>query len=191
MVTSRTLLAGGLAVIAIIALASVVLLQQVAISQLRSQTMYVTIPMIYSFTKTIPATQTVTQTVTPQIGSTTTSLPTGPYVLIAYSGQTLSSGYSCTPASGNAFLAVMITVQNHGYDSVFVSPIDFYVVIGNQQYAYSPETYSCIGSNLSSISVLNGLSVTGWLLYEVPANYGTFNLLWDHPSSVNVQYVHQ
>lgn len=138
-------------------------------------------------------TQSVTQTVTQQIGratSTTASL-SGSYVLVTYRGIANSTYYSCSPSSGDVFLAVKVTIENHGYASVFVSPLDFYVIVGNQQYPYSIGTYSCIGNGLSSISVLNGLSVTGWLLYEVPADYGTFSLLWNHPNSVSVQYIQQ
>ncbi len=191
MVTSRTLLAGGLAVIAIIALASVVVLQQVAISQLRSQTMYVTIPMIYSVTGTMLVTQTVTQTVTPQIGSTTTPIMSGtPYVLITYSAQTMNSIGFSTPVTGNTFLAVYVKAENHGYDRVYVYRADFYVIVGSQQFQYSSSTFS-LSNYLPSTDVFNGLSVAGYVVYEVPANYGTFTLFWDHPSNVNVQYVHQ
>jgi len=75
----------------------------------------------------------------------------------------------------------------------------WYVVINNQEY---PEYgWQCIGDMLNSgMDVLNGLSVTGWLLFQVPANYGTFSLVWvdEHneglnavPSNYNIQYVQQ
>jgi hypothetical protein len=82
-------------------------------------------------------------------------------------------------------------VENHGYDSVRVWDSDFYVIISGQQFAYASYLPSSLNW-LPSGDVFNGFAVTGNVFFEVPANYGTFTLYWNHPSYVtNVQYVHQ
>lgn len=71
---------------------------------------------------------------------------------------------------------------------VYVNPNDFYAIVGNHEYVVSYS--SCVGNTLSPISVFNGLSVTGWLVYEMPSSldYGAFHMFWDHPANVTVQY---
>lgn len=179
MVSGRTLLAAGIAIIAIVSLASIVVIQQMALQNISRQSAYVHSTYII-----------------PPVGRPSST--TSNYVLIRYYGLRLL-------CSGETFLSVSITVENHGYDHVNVSVNDFYVVIGNQQFQYSPKTYSCIttGPNgaLEPMRVFNGLSVQGWLLYEVPTPTQTatststgpipvtgFSLFWDHPSDVNVEY---
>ncbi len=177
MVSTRTLFVAGLATIAIVTLASVVVVQQMVLQNISKQTQT-------TFLRS------------------STAIPTSTaYVLIAY------YGLSCL-CSGETFLCVSITIANHGYDHVNVSLSDFFVVIGNQQFQYSPKTYSCVSSGPNGIleptRVLNGLSVQGWLFYEVilptqtarststgPIPLTGFSLIWDHPSSVNVVYVQQ
>jgi hypothetical protein len=199
LVSARTLFAAGLALIAIVSLATVVIVQLMALQSISGHTetqfSIVTHEQLFYVTQTLPqwATQTVTeQATTVQRQTQTSNIPAGtPYVLIRYYGWRDSSLFGCNPSSGNEFLAVNITIQNHGYDSVYVNPFDFYAVIGNNQYRVSFFS-SCVGNELSSApsSVLNGLSVTGWVVYEVPSNfdYEAFHLLCDHPNNVSVQY---
>ncbi len=131
----------------------------------------------------------VTQTIT-QGGFSTTSV-VGPYVVIRYSGKAVSSISFSNPAAGNIFLVVSMQIENHGYDRFPVSWSYFYVIIGNHQYTYSSSTFS-LADELSSSDVLNGLTVTGSIAYEVPANYGAFNLLYKPIfGQYNVQYVQQ
>lgn len=182
MVTTRNLIITGIALITVIALSSAVVLQQIALQRMSRQTTYIT--------------GTVTQQPTGQQASIAVGTP---YVLVTYSGvasnalNALPSGYDCTASSGNTFLTVKISVENYGYDHVYIDQPEFYVVINSQEYPPRGSVFSCIGGLLPEVDLLNGLSDTGWLLYEVPANYGTFSLVWTHStqSDVNVQYVHQ
>ena len=138
---------------------------------------------------------TVTQLVTvTKTGSQTSSVAGRPYVLITYSAQTSesithSSGVVLTPQkSGYVYLTLTMKVENHGYDRVRLSHYDFYVITSGQQISYAD--YLPYDLNwLPTGDVFNGLSVTGCVYYEVPANHGTFDLLWNHPSNVIVQYV--
>jgi hypothetical protein len=202
LLSTRTLFGAGLAIIAIVSLATVVLVQQMALQRISGHTetqfSIITHEQVFYYTQTLA--QWVTQTVTQQAAGTTTtqvesttSMPAGtPYVLVKYYGWTNSSGTSigyCNPSPGHALLAANITIENDGYDGVYINPFDFYAVIGTSQYKDS--FYStCVGDMLDSVSLLNGLSVTGWIVYEVPSNfnYGAFHLIWDHPIDINVQY---
>lgn len=178
LVSTRTLFGVGLAVIVIVALASLVVVQQMIIQKMSGQTQYVT--------------QYITQ---PQAWTQTTSQASGPYILVTYYGQSNSTEYGCVPSSGDTFLAVHVTIENLGYSSISTGG-DWYAVINNQEYAGRG---GCIGQ-LGIMDVLNGLSVTGWLLFEVPANYGTFSIVWVPETlsglnvvtmNYNIQYVHQ
>jgi hypothetical protein len=177
LVSTRTLFAAGLAIIAVICLSAVVVVQQIALQSMLRQTIYMT--------------ETVTQQATAQQSSVAVGTP---YVLITYYGVTYSGGTSstCTPSSGNTFLEVKMTIENHGYESGVYLDGDWYVVINSQQY--SDYNWACIEGLLNpQITLLNGLSVTGWLLFQVPANHGSFSLVWTHgmQNDVNVHYVHQ
>jgi hypothetical protein len=132
------------------------------------------------------------QTVSTQAASQ--SQPTGPYVFITYSPQTANSlyvtatGLTYTPhIPGDVYLILNVKVENNGYSVVYLSLADFYVIISGEQYSYADYiayTYTWLPSG----GVFNGLSVTGNLVYEVPPNYGTFVLFWNHPPDVSVIY---
>jgi hypothetical protein len=203
LVSARTLFGAGLAIIAIISLATVLAVQQIALQRISGHTEYITqqqyltqyVTMIQEVTQTVQ--QTVTQQITKQQTETSSIPAGGPYVLITYSAQTADSvtvpaaGVVYTPhISGYVYLVLSVKVENHGYSQVYLSLSDFYVIIGSQQYAYADYiayTYTWLPNG----DVFNGLSVTGNLVYEVPPSYGTFVLFWNHPSDVNVQYIQQ
>jgi len=191
--------------ITIVALASAVVLQQIALQNMPRQTMYMTetvtrstgyvtlqlITQCQQFT-----TQTITTTITEQLGTTTSQLRTSAaYVLVTYSAETAGSvnvnGNAYTPhISGNVYLILTLKVENHGYGQVYLSRNDFHVTISGQQYSYAdyiPYTYGWLPNGY----VFNGLSMMGNLVYEVPPSYGTFLLFWNHPNDVSVTYVHQ
>jgi hypothetical protein len=164
------------------------------------QTVYVTEQVTQGSAQMIYLTQQVTQQVTTtkyvtQIERNQTTYTGGNYVLVTYSATTHTGSYGyADPAPGNVFLFVLVTIENHGYEHVDVYSYDFYVVVGSRQFKWSTNVDMNIpsGERLPNISLLNSLSVKGWIGYEVPANYGTFELVWK-PSfgQYNVQYVHQ
>jgi hypothetical protein len=121
--------------------------------------------------------------------TTTTPITEGPYVVIRYSGMAVDKiGYH-TPAPGNTFLIVTMQIENYGYERFDPHRIYFYVVIGNQQFEYSSATYS-LPDELPTSDLLNGLMIKGSIAYEVPANYGTFQLLYAYPyEEYKIQYV--
>lgn len=182
MVTTRNLIITGIVLITVIALASAVVLQQIVIQNMMSrQAIYIT------------ETQTLTQQAAEQ--QTSVAAVGTPYVLLTYYGVTVSLTTTnlegtCIASSGNTFLAVKVTLEDHGYNSAATTG-DYYAVINNQEY--SEYGWACIGGMFTDYpTLLNGLSVTGWLLYEVPANYGTFSLVWvPTQSGLNIQYVQQ
>lgn len=184
------LLGTGLAIVVIVALVSAVIVQQMTIQRISGQTRYVTQQQVITNYATqyqpITVIHTVTETVTQH-----------PYVLITYSSQTANSlyvtatGFTYTPyISGDVFLILTVKVENNGYSQVYLSLSNFYVTINARNYSYADYiVYSYTW--LPNGYVLNGSSVTGNLVYEVPPNYGTFVLLWRHSPDVNVQYVQQ
>jgi hypothetical protein len=93
---------------------------------------------------------------------------------------------------------LQISIQNKGYERVPLAksgfgnpyPYYFYLAVGNQQFNGFP--FSCIRSdaNLPMTEVLNGLTVTGYLTFEIPANFGSYSLIYkSETESYNVQYV--
>ena len=153
---------------------------------------YRTLVSYVSVTQGLPQTVTVyvTRTVTQQASiTTTTPTVTGPYVLIKYSARTANSISFWTAASGNTFLIVTVMIENHGYEKVYVSSSLFYVIVGNQQFTSATATYALSGY-LPSTDVFDGLTLTGSIAYEVPADYRTFSLLYKPLyGQYNIQYV--
>lgn len=93
----------------------------------------------------------------------------------------------------------MVVVENHGYDRVLVRPSDFYVVIGDLQFAYSAKAQSqATGKDwvlLHETVLFNGKAAGGWVIYQLPfsrigmsAVGGDFSIVWDHPSDLLVYY---
>ena len=202
---TRNLIITGIALITIVALASAVALQQIALQNMSRQSTYMTetvtrstgyvtlqlITQCQQFT-----TQTITTTITQQLGTTTSQLQTtAAYILITYSAETADSvnvnGYAYTHhTAGDVYLILTLKVENHGYGQVYLSLNDFHVTISGHLYSYAdyiPYAYSWLPNGY----VFNGLSVMGNLVYEVPPSYGTFLLSWNHPNDVSVTYVHQ
>lgn len=96
-------------------------------------------------------------------------------------------------------LIVHILIENHGYDRVPIAsttlgnlyPYYFYVAVSGQQF--NVISSSCILSNetLPMTDVVNGLSVKGFIVYDVPANFGSCTLIYQPPSAENykIEYV--
>ena len=151
-----------------------------------TESRYVSVTQTIGQGVTIYVTQTVTRTVPI---ATTTPITGGPYVVIRYSARTADSIGGLKPAPGNIFLVVTMTIENHGYERVYVFTSDFYVIVGNRQFKYSSATYS-LDDYLPSTELFNGLTLTGSIAYEVPINYGTYSLLWGvSPGRYNIQYI--
>jgi len=198
LVSTRILFGAAAIILVIIGLVSVVLVQQMTIQRISGQTRYVTQYVTEAISVTNFATQyqpvTITLTQSLHTSITSQSQPIGPYVLITYSSHTANSlyvsatGLTYVPhVAGDVYLILTVNIQNNGYSVVYLSLSDLYVTIQDHQYSYA----DYITSNynwLPSGGVFNGLSVTGNLVYEVPPNYGTFALFWNHPPDINVIY---
>jgi hypothetical protein len=185
LVSGRTLLGAGLAVIAIVALTTLVIVQQTALQNVLGQspatTVYIIPPVGITFSTFTSSSLSSTSTSSSAPENTTTT----PYVSVGYGVHVYSSLEGRMPSQGAVFLALTLVVENHGYDRVSVNPLDFYVILVNTQYPPSPLPLS---DGLTSTDVLNGKSVSGSLIYAVPSNYSNFTLLWLPPSDLNVQY---
>jgi hypothetical protein len=146
------------------------------------------------FHPNVPCPGTITQTIGSAWGTAQSiTLPQGPYVLVRYHDLAAVQYYSAfnTEAQpGDLFLPIYMTIENHGYDSVLVSPGNFCVVIGKQQYQVSSVTFQAHGW-LQTANVLNNQALSGYLVYELPANYTSgWSLVWGHPSNTTVILVH-
>jgi hypothetical protein len=179
LVSGKTLLAAGLAIIVIVSLAAVTVVQQMQLQRISGHTDYVTQQRF------------ITQyvTITPPRSTTTT----GPFVYLAYAGYTNYTNQLekyRQPAAGSTFLMVGIIFQNHGYARVHISPSEFYLVVASVQHAYDAFLTSMYTNAIAPTDVLDGLVVVGWLVYEIPANYTSFSLIWTNPNGLVVQYCH-
>ena len=186
MVSGRSLLGAGLIIIAIAALTTVVIVQQMALQNVLGQstaatTVYVIQPVGITF-RTFTSSS-LSSTFTPS--GAPESATTTAYVSVGYGVHVYSSLEGRIPSKGSVFLGLTVLVENHGYDRVSVNPVDFYVILVDTQYSPLPLHLS---DALPSTDVLNGKSVSGSLIYAVPSNYGNFTLLWVQPSDLNIQY---
>jgi hypothetical protein len=174
LVSARTLLAAGLAVIAVISLVTVVVVQQIALQrslQAESAASVVTEPAV--------------------------STSMGPSISITYYGYTFTEFSNCKPDAGSIFLDLWISIDNQGYDNVPTAstnfgntyPYYFYLDVGNQQYNGFPLSCQLSNERLPMTNVVNGLTVSGYLAFEIPANFGPYTLIYQPPSgNYNVQY---
>jgi hypothetical protein len=186
LVSATTLFGAGLAVIAIVALAAVVVVQQIALENVSKQS-------------------STSAHITPQIS---TIQPPAPYLLIRYFGWVYAQLGDCTPSHGNVYLDLHIEVENHGYNRVPIAsttfgnpcpyyypcyyPYYFHLTVGNQQFNGFPMPCGLSSETLPMTDVLNGLSVRGSLTFEVPANFGTYSLIYQPPTgNYSVQYVNE
>ncbi len=181
-VPNRTLFWKALSVIAIIALGA-------------SITVQVALPRT-GYTA-ITERLTYTQTIVQQATESATSVQfAGPYILVWYAAKTTTSIGSLTPASGNTFLIVTMTIENHGYGADTPTTDwhhDFYIVINGAQYIPSAATSSLVDI-LPVTEVGDGLAVVGSIAFEVPVNFVEFSLVYSPPSPdliYNIQYVRQ
>lgn len=175
LVSARSLLAAGLAIIAIISLATIVVVQQIALQR---------------------GFEGASAALMENESHVSTSM--GPTISITYYGYTFTEFSDCKPDAGSIFLDLWISIDNQGYDNVPTAstnfgnsyPYYFYLDIGNQQYNGFP--LSCQSSNqrLPITNVVNGLTVSGYLAFEIPANFGSYTLIYQPPAgNYNVQYV--
>jgi hypothetical protein len=141
-------------------------------------------------TKTVTVVQIVTSYVTTSAPTPTTNQ----YVAIAYSGWIYASWGSYTPKTGDVVLILGVTVENHGYDSFptgshsgFNWAYYFHLAVGNQQF--DPLYPSDLQDKLPMTDVLNGLTVKGYIAFEIPANFGTYSLIYKaETGTYNVRY---
>lgn len=180
MISTRTLFGAGLAVIAIVSLAAVVVVQQMELQNASRQSTAYVIP--------------------PVGGPPSTTISATSYVLIRYFGFVYTSFGGCTPSSGHVYLILSIQVDNHGYERIPIAaqgfgnpyPYYFYLAVGNQQINGYPLGCMQSSATLPMTDVLNGLSVKGYLAYEVPADFGSYSLIYQPPTgNYNVQYANQ
>jgi Domain of unknown function (DUF4352) len=88
-------------------------------------------------------------------------------VTITISTQTVSSiGYSI-PAPGSEYLVVNLTINDKGYSSFDVSPLDFTVTTGVETYSYDPATFS-LNNSLSDVELQSGGVASGGVAFQIP-----------------------
>lgn len=99
-----------------------------------------------------------------------------------------SGSWPDTPSNGYIFLVITLTIQNQGYDSISVGQYYFSLVINNIKYDYEFSSY--LENSLNQVNVLNGGTIQGQILYEIPISvvgldyqltyggYGTYNFEW-------------
>jgi len=136
-----------------------------------------------------PQPQTVSVSTTPAVQAG------GQYVLVTYVGYTYASWGSYTPEPGYVVLILGVRIENHGYDSFPTGSHSglnwayyFHLAVGNQQF--DPLYLSDLRDKLPLTDVLKGLMIKGYLAFAVPANFGTYNLIYKpETGSYNVQFV--
>jgi hypothetical protein len=121
---------------------------------------------------------------------TTTPIPTEDQknIVIKYSAKKTDSitEYS-KPKSGNVYLVVTMTIENHGYNEISTNPNYLSVISNNIKYDYSSDTFS-LSDKLDTANVLDGGSIKGSIAFEVPSNIGDFKLQYKSFTDYNVIY---
>lgn len=103
-----------------------------------------------------------------------------PNIAISWSYQTVQSitdqyGIVTTPNSGNVYVEVNMTITNNGYsDSFSTNPLYFNLVTNNIQYTYDTATFSLAEWN--TISILNGGTYSGIMVFQVPSTASSFTM---------------
>jgi hypothetical protein len=135
-----------------------------------------------------------------------------PCVILSYRGWVYSSLGDCEPGYFNDVLLILeVSFLNNGYDrtptgqSSMSSPsygyyfhvaVEYHDVLnGTFQYdAILSDYLSCLGqSNIMPITdIANGLTVKGYLLFDVPADFESYTLIYRPESgSYNIGYVNE
>lgn len=112
-------------------------------------------------------------------------------VKVNYSGQTIDKISYTTPDIGKTFLLVDITIANHGYDDVSTNPGNFYIEINNVKYGYDSSSYSLkeIGKHtLEMADLADGGQISGYLVFQIPANENKYQLIYDNYEGYDVRY---
>jgi hypothetical protein len=124
----------------------------------------------------------------------------GPYVLVTYYGYTFTEFANCKPDAGYIYLDLWISIKNLGYDSVPTAslnfgnsnPYYFYLAVGGQEFIGFPLSCEKQSEILPMTNVVDGLTVSGYLAFEIPANFGSFTLIFQPPSgNYDIQYVNE
>ncbi len=114
------------------------------------------------------------------------------YVKVNYSGQTIDKMYDNTPDIGKTFLLVDITITNHGYDEVSTDPLFFYIEINNVKYSLDyASSYSLKGMGkptLENADLADGGQISGYLVFQIPANENKYQLIYDNYERYDVRY---
>jgi hypothetical protein len=119
-----------------------------------------------------PVTVTQTQIVSTTITIKPTMAVDNNKIVVNYSGLAYSSyvhGDATMSASSNiSILAVSFSISNQGYASFPVNPADFKVIINSIQYDQSVNS-NVLGDKLPTTTLLNGNTLTGTLIYNIPS----------------------
>jgi len=136
----------------------------------------------------IPNSGTTTQSVT-----TSPSQSSGAKVTIKYAYEVLpfvvgEDNYKQTPDPGKSYVVFNFAVTNQGYGTAIdVNPYYFSAIFAQVQYS---STFLELPNSLNDISVLNGGTTSGFVVFEVPTNatsqpgsisfngYQTLNIQW-------------
>ncbi len=115
------------------------------------------------------------------------------YVKVDYQGETLDkiSRY-IKPAAGKTYLFVNISIANHGYKKVWANPNSFYVKIDNVKYGYDSMSGMLNDTDIPMLNLNGNLGdgerASGYLVFQVPANFAEYSLVYEYAGAPNVIY---
>lgn len=125
--------------------------------------------------------------------ATTTTTYEGQVIVITYYSapfESISGGVSSSPPSeGNMFLLVNLKIENHGYTTFKVSHYHFSIEVDGQKYVDS--FLFDLPDQLTSITLHDGDSIQGNLVFEVPEGTTDFEIFNKYASSYNIQWIKQ
>jgi len=77
--------------------------------------------------------------------------------------------YTAEPDAGKVFLQIDMVIKNNGYKKFNTNPFYFNLILNSISYDYSSNTYN-LDNKLDSVDILNGGTLIGALLFEVPGS---------------------
>lgn len=124
------------------------------------------------------------------------SNPTGPIpskkITIIYTHTTMDSIGSWMADAGRTFLIFNMTIENHGYDKFYVSPLDFEAVVDGVVYSYSILTYFLdeVGYiPMQPVYVLDNGKILCAISFEVPKDYQSALLRHKWITGYNIEWI--
>lgn len=117
--------------------------------------------------------------------------------------ESVRIGYD-KPSKENIFLIVTLNIYNRGYNKFNVNPYLFKLEVDNVLYSFDPlttyslnsGTYRRVGSqrseksnygSLKDVDLLNGGTIEGDLVFEVPKGYQNYKIIYDGYRKYNIK----